>query len=872
MRKKMLSLVLALCMMLSLVPMTALAEGESSTTPTVEAGKAMLNGQTYETLDAAMEAAVSGDTIYLGAGTYQGSSDANQGKGAGKTLTFVGAGTDQTTWNILENGYRGGGDGYVDYSFDNRANSATSPVTVTFKNMTMVSSVNLSGTNTTGNYGDNDYLRGLVGIDNMVLENCVVNGIISYWGYTSTTCNNVVFNAPTMTKYYIFKAANYSLWTYTGTEYTFDGCTFNNNGKAINVYRHWNDNKVVTINFNSCKAVYTEASGVYNSDKMVMNINDSTMADGSYIINITGNNETVNYYDASAVTCSRLFSFGDTSDTTYNSGRTKVTMGGTTVWEKGAMVDADAYHLTGVTPAEGSYTNGIEGAENSWYAEGHKDHKVATTYTDWEKQDDGSYTRTATTKCGYCGWSKEEAQTGYQVSYDLNGGVAAESVTYAAETVVSGETTTAKAAPTKAGYTFAGWKVDETTTYQPDAEITVTGNITLTAQWTPNAYTVSFDSNGGTAVDSQTVNYNEKATEPTAPTKEATAQYTYTFNGWKLNGNAYNFDTPVTGDIKLVADWEETTNQYTLTYNTNGGTEVAAVTKDYGTEVEVNGTTTKQGYTFDGWYMDEACTQKADDKITLTGNVTVYAKWNDNTPDLEKGDHYAYIIGYEDKTVRPENNITRAEVATIFYRLLTDEAREANKATTNSFTDVNAGDWYNAAISTLANMNIITGYDDGTFKPNEPITRAELATIAARFDVSGTTGTASFSDVSTDYWAYNYIAKAAALGWVKGDTAEEGKQPTFRPDDNIKRDEVMTLVNRVLERAVDQAGVEKSKDTMSTWTDNADTSAWYYYDVQEATNSHKYERSDRSVKDQTYTYENWTEITENRDWSALEKE
>ena len=224
---------------------------------------------------------------------------------------------------------------------------------------------------------------------------------------------------------------------------------------------------------------------------------------------------------------------------------------------------------------------------------------------------------------------------------------------------------------------------------------------------------------------------------------------------------------------------------------------------------------------------------------------------------LNGKDHYAYIIGYGNNDVRPQNNITRAEVATIFFRLLTDETREANMTKSNGYNDVKDGDWFCCAVSTLSKMGIIKGYEDGSFKPNDPISRAEFAAIAARFDPDGDKTPASFSDV-TSHWAKDEISIAANHGWIKG--YEDG---SFKPDQKITRAETMTLVNRVLNR-LPEAKDDLHKD-MKTWVDNMDETAWYYLAVQEATNSHYF-------KNKTGTkFEQWTDLRDTRDWSELEK-
>ena len=223
---------------------------------------------------------------------------------------------------------------------------------------------------------------------------------------------------------------------------------------------------------------------------------------------------------------------------------------------------------------------------------------------------------------------------------------------------------------------------------------------------------------------------------------------------------------------------------------------------------------------------------------------------------LNGDDHYAYIVGYPDSTVRPQDGITRAEVATIFFRLLTDETRNANSTKTNSYSDVAAGAWYNHAVSTLSAMGIVKGDSQGKFNPNAPITRAEFAAIAARFDDKANTTAVDFSDIAS-HWAKNEISAAANNGWINGYT-----DGTFRPNNKITRAEAMTLVNRVLKRLPETA--EDLHNDMIKWSDNSDTSAWYYLAVQEATNSHYYDLKENK-------HEKWSKLRETRDWTELEK-
>lgn len=230
---------------------------------------------------------------------------------------------------------------------------------------------------------------------------------------------------------------------------------------------------------------------------------------------------------------------------------------------------------------------------------------------------------------------------------------------------------------------------------------------------------------------------------------------------------------------------------------------------------------------------------------------------DDDALGLNTTDHFAYIVGYGNGQVRPQNAITRAEVATIFFRLLTDDVREENFTSTNKYTDVAAGAWYNNAVSTLSAMGIITGYPDGTFRPNAYITRAEFAAIAARFDADGDKTLAAFSDIA-NHWAKDEISVAYNNGWVDGYPGG-----TFGPQRNITRAETVTLVNRVLNRKPETE--DDLLPDMTTWTDNADKKAWYYLAIQEATNSHYYKYKENSE------YEKWTELRETRDWTQLEK-
>ena len=244
-------------------------------------------------------------------------------------------------------------------------------------------------------------------------------------------------------------------------------------------------------------------------------------------------------------------------------------------------------------------------------------------------------------------------------------------------------------------------------------------------------------------------------------------------------------------------------------------------------------------------------------KHTPTPSTPTVEIPDDDALGLNTTDHFAYIVGYGNGEVRPQNNITRAEVATIFFRLLTDDVRDENLTKTNRYSDVAATSWYNTAVSTMTKAGIVDGYPDGTFRPNAAITRAEFAAIAARFDNDGDKTAAKFSDIAT-HWAKDEISIAYNNGWITG-----YPNGTFGPQRDITRAETMTLVNRVLNRQPETE--DDLLPNMTVWTDNANPKAWYYLAVQEATNSHYYKFKTNSK------YEKWTELRKARDWTLLEK-
>ena len=388
MKRRILSSLMALVLVFGLLPATAFAEGE-----TVPDGKAKIGTTEYATLDDALKAAQDGDTIQLGKGTYSGNTakPTEQGKGAGKSLTFVGAGIGETTWQIQAT-KQYGSDGWCDYSFKGSDR-------ITFENMTVVGSVYPDGSTKS-----ND-TQGLTYIQHITLKNCIFNGRADYWGYQSTTFENVIFNAPG-TEASGVAGSDYALWTYTGKNYTFKNCTFNSkSGKTVNVYRQGGPDYDIIVNFEDC-TFNTESHGAFFFPNPV-NINDGTLkAAHKYVINFIGSMKT-NGFSPIELTCSRLFCFGaDFKGTKNNTKKTVINFNGKTVWEDGKMVDAKKYHNEGVTVDGVTYDNGGSGANDILYAEGYKDNQVTVDEGEWTKDANGIWSRDVTKKCKYCGYTE----------------------------------------------------------------------------------------------------------------------------------------------------------------------------------------------------------------------------------------------------------------------------------------------------------------------------------------------------------------------------------------------------------------------------------------------------------------------------------
>lgn len=456
------------------------------------------------------------------------------------------------------------------------------------------------------------------------------------------------------------------------------------------------------------------------------------------------------------------------------------------------------------------------------------------------------------------------------------------------------------------GSVFTGWyndltkeNVETSETFVPKKQNDRYVSASYVAYFRPYRYTLHYEANGGTGkkMDDQIFQHGQ-----ILPLNDCTySREGYDFMGWSMSAdNVKQFDNKAevgfssllqtsdepkdNAEATLYAVWQE--QRVTIGY-VSSDTELGTVTVGSETIWAVNGTSDgsiaqpKSGARFDGWYSADGTLLWTDLKFvptradgTVWQGTTYYAHFSakrspstpstpakpDETkptlapiPEMLNGeDHYAYLLGYEDGTVRPNGSISRAEVATVLFRLLKDDVRMQNLTKDNAYSDVPDTAWYAAAVSTLSKMGVISGYPDGTFRPNAPITRAEFAAMIARFDETAKSADTPFTDIS-GHWAENAIGKAYGNGWVEGSS-----KTVFCPESNLTRAETATLLNRVLHRLP-----EKESDLLANqivWPDNPET-FWGYLAIQEATNSHEYERKADGV------HETQTAKRENRDWS-----
>lgn len=521
-QNRFLAALLAVAMMLQMLPMLAFADDA----PDAHAVKIDGKEGSYAKLEDAVRAAKSDDTIILGEGNYTLYGIKSDDTTKGKNLTFVGQGTDKTFWNIgaeVPNPEYYGTEYNGDYSFD-------SAKTVTFKNMTLRS-------------GDKDYL-GFIRIDNTVVENCVINGKTDYWGYTSAVFKDTTFNAP---------SSNYALWTYSSPTMTFDTCTFNANGKVINVYTDYSaGSHNITVNFNNCTV--NSSSG-----KTALNINDSYMGSHKFIINININDPKTITAARDTTTCSQVFGFGGKAAS--NSGRTEVYWNNSVepVWKGGKI-------------------------QTHSYTDGEHDKAFTTSYSEWKTIDARNEWRDVTTTCDYCHRPLEthrEIASVYRLQYNLNEGVDDETA-YKDAYSHENESVTLAEAPTREGYQFAGWLSLKGKLYNAGDVLVLTGDEVFTAQWKKKDEPVvnhTLTVTGGTfavkngdidVTDTLETSTDEASGKQTCLVPDG-AEVTVTLDQTKVPEGMV-FDLWSTGELPLDQDYKAES----ITFTMNGDVDVAA--------------------------------------------------------------------------------------------------------------------------------------------------------------------------------------------------------------------------------------------------------------------------------------------------------
>lgn len=528
-QNRFLAALLAVAMMLQMLPMLAFAEDA----PDAHAVKIDGKEGSYTKLEDAVRAASSGDTIILGEGNYTLYKISSEGMTKGKNLTFVGQGPDKTAWNIgaeVPNPEYYGTEYNGDYSFDGAG-------TVTFKNMTLRS-------------GDKDYL-GFIRADQTVVDNCVINGKTDYWGYTSAVFKDTTFNAP---------SSNYALWTYCSPTMTFDNCTFNANGKAINVYTDYSaGDHDITVNFNNCtvNSNFQSYVSMFSNNKTALNINDSNMGSHKYIININDPKTITAARDTT--TCSQVFGFGGKKDN--NSGRTEVYWNNSVepVWKDGKM-------------------------QTHSYTDGEHNNAFTTSYSEWETIDARNEWRDVTKTCDYCGWSEthKEVASVYRLQYNLNEGVGDATANYNDAFYHENESVTLAAAPTREGYEFAGWLSLKGKLYKAGSALEqLTGDEVFTAQWKKDEPVVNhtLTVTGGTFAvkngDIDVTDTLETSTDETSGKQTCLvpdgAEVTVTLDQTKVPEGMV-FDIWSTGELPLDQDYKAES----ITFTMNGDVDVAA--------------------------------------------------------------------------------------------------------------------------------------------------------------------------------------------------------------------------------------------------------------------------------------------------------
>lgn len=686
MKKRIFAALLCVIMLFGMLPITALAAEPKTIYVDATEGNDKNNGSKdlpYATVKTAVEAAESGDTIQLGEGNYTLYGVDSTGHTEGKDLTFVGAGTDKTTWNIGTP--RDPAPSYFleknsDYSFSGSK-------TIVFKDMTLRAAV-IDG------IGDERIVRGYTGFshtNNTVVEDCIIEGQTYYWGYNSAEFKNTKF---------IATDKEYALFAYSSPTVTIENCVFNVAGKAVKIYNEGRTD--IDLTFKNNKVISAKEKYA------VINIDDSY---SNFTVHVEGNNEISGPVAVDNGTCSRMFGF---SKGTCNKGKTTVYIEGTQVWGGGERVGEHAQNFS-----TGSYDNGKAPGKLNQYTEGYKDNAFTIDETKWEwNEENDCYTRTASRTCDYCGYNENKEENGYLVSYDLNEGEPAESEDYTDEIVAEGTPIALKKAPSKDGYVFAGWS-DGDTTYNAGDAVVVEHAMTFTAQWKLEGEEIIAGMTGlltvaGLGTDDHIAyvyGYPDGTVRPNGTITRA--EVTTIF---------YRLLTSARRDEIFTSENSFRDVNSSMWYN-KATSSMAA-----GGYI--------QGYA-DGTFG-------ANKPITRAEFVCLAARFATKTTgfasytDVDNG-HWAarsiaicasngWVQGYEDGTFRPDQPITRAEAMTIINRML---GRGVSKGYVCKgavrYTDNDPGSWYY--------FEVLEATNDHEYRNARPFEQWIRATILRSYDM-----------------------------------------------------------------------------------------------------------------------------------------
>ena len=818
MKRRILSSLMALVLVFGLLPATAFAEGETASTAKkiyVDAingndttGDGTTADKAYQSIGVAVKAANSGDTIMLAEGNYSlydvcgknGASNSEEYT-KNKDLTFVGQEeeVDKVNWYIGANptpeGYKGEYDG--DYCFDGAK-------TITFRNLTLRA-------------GSKDYL-GFIRADNTVVDNCTINGKTFFWGYESATFTNTTFNCPSL---------DYAIWTYSSPVMTFDTCTFNSSGKVINVYTDYSAGKHdITVNFKNCTVVNTGFSL-----KPVLNINDSNMGSFKYRLNISGNT-TVTGVDVDRDTCSRLFGFGGKA-TKNNKGKTIVNFNGTTVWQDGGMVNAKAYHNTGVTVDGVTYDNGVDGANDSLYAEGFKDNAFDVAYGEWEKKPDGSQSREGTKKCKYCGqvvtfkerkeadpidWDVSKSKTATQLNTNTWTSDVTLSLLNTKETLATGKdhigagSTVTDTIGKKFDFvgikslTVGGVALDSKT----EGTVTYFGDDANALSDSNYRFKVDYDSTKDEFV--WTINKEVTQSEPvqlTYTVKLSTPETTpgtygvEDLNGEKKLSNAEAEKALFTNESAVLnaknsagvpveeQEFPKPSVSYTISSGTGGDD---GDDDDY--YFAIQKVDAQDGHALNGAKFELYQRDSRDNKLAASRKTT--ASWGTEsgialfsvsaTKTNEGGDTWYYR-----EITAPEGYVLDSTEHKIKAKNFSDTA---DTAVQNAVTVRNYRGTTPDLLNDSDHFAYVIGYMDGNVRPYGLISRAETTTIFFRLlkdsvrDGNLLTSN-TYTDVADDYWANTAISTMTGLGIVQGRSAD-----TFDPKAPITRAQFAAICAR----------------------------------------------------------------------------